>query len=484
MKYPFVGAAIGALSLTGCILPPPDKPVDRPVTSAAVGLSAAPAPAIAEDWWKAYADPQFDRLVDQALNGSPTLNEAVARLRIAAAETESARAAEFPQASLGAEETRQRFSGDDIYPPPFARNVYWRGDITASLSWDVDFWGRQAALVAQARNGREAARLDLAAAQLALTSALAQAYADLYHAYALTDVASRTLAQNQDIYEITRRRLDSGLDTNVELRETEGAVAQSKVALEQAESQKALAIHEIGVLTGTGAKAYATIQRPQLDPEAVLPLPASLPADLLIRRPDILAARLRIDAAVSGRDAAKAAFYPDISLNGFTGLSAIGLNDLFRYSSFDYGLGPTIHLPLFDAGRLKAQYRDATARIDDAVAVYNETVLQAVQEAADSLTEIASLSQQSVNQKSALDDAQAAYDLADARYRAGVTDYLSVLNAENALLTAQRSAADIAAEQLINRIRLLVAVGGSFEPSRNQPFVETATVPTFKEFLP
>jgi len=416
-----------------------------------------------------------------ALIGNPTLEQALARIRIAAAATATAQADDYPKASLDAEETRERFSGTDIYPPPFARNVEWRGNITPGLTWNIDFWGRQAAIIAQASDRQKAEQLDLAAARLALTTSVAQAYADLDHAYALIDIATGTLKQRQGILGITRKLVAAGLDSDIALRQAAGRVAQSKVDLEQAENQRQLAIHEIAVLTGKGATQYASISRPTLNVSAALPLPTELPADLLARRPDILASHLRIDAALSGRQAAKAAFYPDISLSAFAGLSSIGLNDLFRYASFDYGVGPTIHLPLFDAGRLKAQYRDASAKIDEAVADYNDTVLRAVQETADGLTQIDSLRQEQQDETTACADAQSAYDLAVLRYHAGLTDYLVVLTAENALLTAKRNVADITTAQFANRVRLLVAVGGSFNPARDEV---TQTAATSQEIQP
>ncbi len=458
-------AALGlsALALAACVLPPRDPPPQTPLDQKDAGLSVAPAPQIADNWWRAYHDPQFDALIERSLAGNPTLAEAIARLHAAAATTAGAEAARYPDVTFDTQEVRQRFSGNDIIPPPFGRGVYWRGDLAANLSWDIDFWGRQAALVAQAQDRAAAAQLDIAAARLALTSTIAQAYADLDHAYILGDIADRTITQRQHVLDITRERVAGGLDTAVEQREAEGALAQAHVDSEQAANARAIAVHQLAQLAGLGADAYAGITRPRIAADAVLPLPSSLPADLLGRRPDILAARLRVDAALAGRKSAKAAFYPDISLTAFAGYAAIGVDQLFRYSSFNYGVGPALHLPLFDAGRLRAQYRAAGADIDAAVAQYDETLLQAVQQTADALSNVASLQQQRRDEQSALGDAAAAYDLAVERYRAGLTGYLTVLTAQTDLLTAQRAVADIAAAQFADRIRLLIAVGGSFD---------------------
>ncbi|HWY26096.1 MAG TPA: TolC family protein, partial [Nevskia sp.] len=235
----------------------------------------------------------------------------------------------------------------------------------------------------------------------------------------------------------------------------------------------ALAIHQLAALSGRGADAYAGIHRPQLDIDSVLPLPAALPADLLGRRPDVLAARDRVEAAAAGSAAAKAAFYPDVNLAAFAGTSAIGFTNLFRASSGAYGAGPAIHLPLFEAGRLKAGYRGANAEIDDAIASYNQTVLQAVRQTSDQLSMIDALNYELGEQQKSLDAAEAAYRLAEERYDAGLSDYLIVLNAETQVLSARRQRVDLVSAQVIARVSLLLALGGSFDPKA--PAAQTAS---------
>jgi NodT family efflux transporter outer membrane factor (OMF) lipoprotein len=347
--------------------------------------------------------------------------------------------------------------------------VQWQGREGLDLSWDIDFWGRQSALLKQARSHSGAAALDVASARLALSGALAQAYIDLYRNNALADVAERTEAQRQRILEITRRRVQAGLDTNVELREASGAVPEAHVQLLQARAAAALDTHQLAALSGQGAEAYARIQRPTLDPAAILSLPEALPADLLGHRPDVLAARNRIDAARAGKAAAKAAFYPDINLVAFAGTSAIGLGNLFQGASGSYGAGPAIHLPVFDAGRLRAEYRGAAAEIDDAVATYNQSVLRAVRETSDQLTLVASLSDQITQQQRSLADAEAAYRLAEERYEAGLASYLTVLNTETAVLSARRLHVALLSDHAIARVNVLLAVGGSFDPQAPLP---------------
>jgi NodT family efflux transporter outer membrane factor (OMF) lipoprotein len=451
------------LALAGCVTPPRLDRQQQTIANDNLGLSSqVSAPAAVQAWWSAFDDSQLDRLMQQALADNPSLAQAMARVREAQSFADVTRAARAPSLSFDAEETRERFSAHDVIPPPYAGTVRWEGHEGLDLSWDLDFWGRQASLLKQARSQTTAAALDVASARLVLSGAVAQAYIDLYRNNALADVAQLTEAQRQRILEITRRRVQSGLDTNVELREASGAVPEAHVELLQAQAAVALDTHQLAALSGQGAGVYAQVRRPTLDPAAILPLPAALPADLLGRRPDVLAARDRIEAARAGQAAAKAAFYPDINLAAFAGTSAIGLGNLFQGASGSYGAGPAIHLPLFDAGRLRAEYRGAAAEIDDAVAAYNRCVLQAVRETSDQLSLVEALNAEIVQQQRSLDDAEAAYRLAEERYQAGLSNYLTVLTTETAVLSARREHIELISDQANARVNLLLAVGGSF----------------------
>lgn len=453
------------LALSGCITPPKLGPQPQPIANDRLGLSSqvsAPLPVPA--WWSTFNDPQFDGLMQKALADNPSLAQAIARVREAQSLADVTRAGLAPSVSFDAQEVRQRLSSHEPIPSPYNGTKRWLGSEGLNLSWNIDFWGRQASLLKQARSQTTAAALDVAGARLALSGAVAQAYIDLYRNDALADVAQRTQAQRQRILEITRRRVRSGLDTDVELREASGAVPEAYVELLQAQAAAALDTHQLAALSGQGAGVYAELRRPTLDPAAVLPLPAALPADLLGHRPDVLAARDRIEGARAGQAAARAAFYPDINLMAFAGTSAVGLGKLFVGNSAVYGAGPAIHLPLFDAGRLRAEYRGAAAEIDDAVAAYNGSVLQAVRETSDQLSLVEALNAQIVQQQRSLDDAEAAYRLAEERYRAGLTTYLTVLTTETAVLSARREHVGLISDQAIARVNLLLAVGGNFDP--------------------
>src|SRR5580698_8947582 len=373
---------------SGCITPP-KVGVQQPIASDSLGLSppTATAGVPVRNWWTGFNDPQFDHLMQLTLAQNPSLAQAMARVREAQSLADVARSGLLPALDFNGHETRERLSGHDPIPKPYPGTTQWQGSVGVNLSWNIDFWGRQAALLNEARAQATAVALNVASARLALSGAVAQTYIDLYRNNALADVAEQSAAQRQRILEITRTRVGSGLDTNVELREASGAVPEAQVQWLQARAAAELDTHQLATLSGRGAVAYVQVRRPTLDPAAILPLPAALPADLLGHRPDVLAARSRIEAARAGRAAAKAAFYPDINLAALAGTSSIGVfSNLFQGAARTYGAGPAIHLPLFDAGRLRAQYRGSTAEIDDAVSAYNESVLQAVRQTSDQLT--------------------------------------------------------------------------------------------------
>jgi NodT family efflux transporter outer membrane factor (OMF) lipoprotein len=451
--------------LAGCVLPPKLPPHATPLAASQVGLDGASQARAPEGWWQAYGDPQLDELIARAFAANPHLAEALARVRLALSQVQSDTAASHPGVTLDGTEVYQRFPKHDIIPPPFGGGRYWRGQLALNLNWDIDFFGRQAAVIARSAGLARAAALDVQVARDILAGAMAQAYVDLDRAWTESDIAAQAEAQQQSIHDLAMSRVDAGLDDQSRLRDAEAALAQAHLARLQAQAGIDLAVHRLAALTGQGTAAYAGIKRPHLDLAQALPLPEKLPIDLLARRPDILAARARVDAATQGQAAAKAAFYPDINLSAFAGFGAIGLGNLFRSDDLAYGIGPALHLPVFESGQLKAGYRGAAAKVDIAIADYNNTVLQAVQQSADQLSLLASYKNQIEQNTRSLAASEDAYRIAQARYRAGLSNRLAVLSAETAVLSARREQVDLVAAQAVARVTLLLALGGSFDPS-------------------
>jgi len=471
-----LGAAIGTLLLAGCaMLPPHPNAAPTPLASTRLGLTGptvAPAP---EAWWQALGDAQLDRLVDEALRDSPRLAEANARWQAAEAQAAAAQAAQQPGARFKVSEERLKVPSG-FGPYLLGGQSVWLGSLGAALSWDPDLWGQRADESAAARRLSGAAGMDRAEARLLLSGAVVQAYLQLDRAAALEAIAADTEAQRARIVEITRRRVAAGLDTRVELREAEGAVPQTHLALLQAQAQEALARHELAALVGRGADLYDSIQAPHLNVPALQPLPASLPINLLARRPDVIAARERIAAADAGRSAARAAFYPSINLSALAGFASVSLSNLISAETFGYGAGPALSLPIFDGGRLRAVYRGAQAQLAEAVARYDDVVLAAVRQAADQISLIDSLAAQQQQQTQWLTAAQEAYRLDEERYRAGLASYLSVLDAETDVFNARRTAVELHQQRAAARITLLIALGGSFSTAATDATKQTAAL--------
>jgi len=452
------------LLLAACITPPKVSLVEKPLDRAALGLGTTPAP-VQDTWWTAYQDPQLDRLVDAALAENPTLGEALARLHQAQAVVDATWAQLWPYLSYDAAVSRERISGIAAIPSQYQGAEVWQSQEGLNFSWELDFWGRQSALLRQARGEASAVALDESAARLAIVSAVVRTYIDLERCYELADVARSEEQQRQQILDITRRRLRAGLDTNVELKQAASAVPEARVERLADDAAIERDVHLLAALSGQGAGEYGEVQRPKLRPDTVLSLPRVLPMDLLARRPDVLAARLRIGSARAGLAAAKAEFYPNIDLLAFAGTVAVGrFYNLFHGHAAAYGVGPALHLPLFDAGRLRANYRANSADIDIAIAAYNQTVLKAVQETADQLSDIASLDTSLGEQQQSLNDSEAAFRLATERYSAGLTTYLTVLSTETQVLDARRQRVDLVSARASARVTLLIDVGGDFRP--------------------
>ena len=470
-----ITASVAAALLAGCVVPPQETPHPQQLANTRLGLAGLAAEPVAESWWDSFQDPQLGRLIQLGLQNSPTLAQAQSRVAEALAQTESAHSKLLPNVKGSASTFYSRGPENYFAPPPYAGHTFSEGQAGASLGWDLDFFGRQSSALHSAQALAQAARFDEESARLLLAGAIAQTYLELYRQHALADIAERSEAQRQNIVSITQRRVAAGLDTRLELKQAEGQLPQARVDREQAQAAVEVAIHQLAALTGQGADAYKDVTRPTLSVEAALPVPTALPINLLARRPDVLSARLSVEAADAQRLSAKAAFYPDISLQAIAGIGAFGLSNLVKWSARGGGVGPVLSLPLFDGGLLRAQYRGSEAQLDAAIDGYNDTVLRAVQQTSDRITQLDALAHERVDQQETLDANEVAYHLAEERYKAGLASYLTVLNAETLVLAARQNMVDILTTQANTRITLLLAVGGSFDPRTTGAAVANAS---------
>lgn len=415
-------------------------------------------------WWTAYGDKQLNQLIEHALAQSPNLANAqtrIARAQAAAGLTQSAKGLQINgalDASYG------RLSGKyQIPPPPLGNGGEYvsQGTAAVNFGYDLDFWGKNAALILSANAQSRAAVFDRDAARLALTTSIARAYAQLAAQYELLDILHATQKQRHAIQELTAQRVASGLDTRVELKQAETSEASLRTELAQLTTAIDVTRLQLAALAGDMPDAARQIARPTMTTTDFM-VPHDLPFDLLARRPELAAQRERIDAALGEAQAAKAEFYPSINLNGLIGFQSIGLGQLLSSGSYMNSIGTAIRLPIFNAGRLRSNYAVKNADIDVAITQYNQSVVNAAQDVAEQLTRAASLTREEEAAREAQADAEEAYRLALLRYRAGLTPYLSVLTVETQLLTQRRAVADIHAKRQDLQISLVRALGGGF----------------------
>ena len=450
-------------TLVGCATPGPQAPMVPPITPGAAGLAEESAAGIfpTQAWWRALGDPALDALIATALNSQPSLQTVAARLALADAAALAVQAANGPQASLSADATRQRFSGNGLVPPAVAGSTRDVGTLQADGRLGLDFFGRHAAALQVSLGQQRAAAAELQAARVLLSAQLARGWVGLARLLALRDLTVQQLAQREDQRALIAQRVAAGLDNAMLLRSAEGAVPEVRQQIEALNGQIVLARHQLAVLAGQAPQALATAA-PALQPLRLAAMPDRIGADLLGRRADVVAARWRVEAARAQVDRARADFYPDIDLVGFVGLNALGLDRLLSLGSRQLGVGPALRLPLFDGGALRAQLGVRHAEADAAVAAYNAAVLQAAREAADAAATLRSLALQQAEQARTATAAEAAKGLAQRRHRAGLANRLGVLDADTAVLAQRAAAADLQARALDVQVQLMQALGGGW----------------------
>ena len=415
----------------------------------------------AANWWQGFGDAQLDALIEEALAGNPGIGSARARIDRARALAAAAGAALAPQGNAGLNVTRQRYSSNGIFPPPIAGSWHTQTDLAATFSYELDLWGRNRAGYDAALGQARAAEVDAYAVRLLLASSVARAYAELSRSFELLDLARDTLKQREAMLDLTQRRVAAGLDSDLELKQAEGSIPAARAHIAQIEEEIALGRNLLAALAGKGPDRGLAITRPQLKAQPVA-LPSVLPADLLGRRPDVVAQRWRVESARRDIDAAKAQFYPNVNLSALVGVQSISFAKLLTARSEDPAFGPALRLPLFDGGRLRANLAAKDADYDLAVEQYNQTLIEALREVVDQLTSLKSLDAQRAELERSLASARAAYALAAERYRAGVASYLQVLAAETPLLEQKNLRANLRARQLELSINLIRALGGGF----------------------
>lgn len=427
-----------------------------------VTLSSAAWPSA--DWWKSLGDPQLDGLINEALQNSPDMQVASARAHQAQAAAYAADAARMPTLDASAGVSRSRLAKDQ--DPRGEGDAYSTvRNIGASFNYTFDLWGGQRAAWEAALGQARAAQVDQQAARLTLAADVAKAYSDLGQAHIVRDLAEEDLKRTRQMLELSQRRLDSGIDSHYQYQQTESLAASSESQLIDAQKQLQSAKIALAVLLGKGPDRGGEVARPAVLKPAAVAVPAVLPAELLGRRPDLIAARWRVEAAGRNIDASKTRFYPNLNLSASAGAESLLGDAMFGSASRFFNIAPTVSLPIFDGGRLRADLDARDADYDLAVAQYNKTLVQALGDIGNTLSQLRDTGRQIQAQQHATDIAQQSYDTVVQRYGSGIGSYLDVLSIEQQLLQAQRQLATLNAGQITLSIQLMQALGGGYSAS-------------------
>ena len=451
--------------LAGCVHVPGDSGTARAPDFA----RAQHAPAIdlgrdawpVERWWRGYGDTQLDALVEQALNASPTLAAAQARFAVAQAALKAEQAAGGARAGLGAGLNRQRYSANGLFPEPIGGSWYTDATLQARASYDLDWWGKHRAQVAAAVGDANAGAAEAAQARQALAAGVAQSYFRLQNLWARADNLDALMQVQRALLADRNARLAHGLATVDAQRGVELELGKTAEQAELLRTQAAREREVLRALVAAGPEEPDTLQR-QAPRQAANALPRELGIELLARRPDLQAARWRVEAALGRVRASEAAFYPDLNLAGSFGLNSISLGKLLRGASRTMLAGATLELPLFDSGRLEAGLGIARAERDALLAEYNEAVLAAVREVAAEGATLQGIEREIVAHAQAGQAAAHLVASAETRLKRGLAERSSVLQARLETLRQRDGALQLEDARLQAQVALVRALGGGY----------------------
>ncbi len=465
--------SIAISGLSACAtLPQPVKPPEfQSVNGLDQTLDATP-PSTAimtkwpqANWWQALHNTQLQDLIETGLRDSPNLQAATARVAQAEAAADFQAAELLPTLSANIELHNRRYSGTDFYGPNGGKTFHGAYIDPAVFKYHLDLWGKDRAALEAALGKERAQGAELAMTRLMLSTAITREYIrlcavteDMELSRSLRETAARQVQLDQ-------LRWQEGLSSREHLYPSEQVLAAAQQRETDAAHHSQILRNRLAALAGRQPDWGAQIQIAPLTILTYLPPPQSLSLGLLAHRPDVAASLWRAKAAAQMIKIAETNFYPDVNLVGFAGLRSLNFKDLFlsNGTSLAYGIGPTLSLPLFEGGRLEAELSNEQAGYRTAVASYNQTLLEAVQQVADSLAGWRQTAADINAQTQAVAAAQAAAGLAASRYRAGLSNLDAELEATAALLRQQLTASALLSAHQQASIALIAALGGGYQ---------------------
>lgn len=447
------------------------RQIDTPplTQEAPVSVAAEPADWPTIEWWKKYGDTDLNALIAQAQDSAPSLLTAEARFASARESVRLAAAARGLQVAAQGSVTRQRLSDNGLISPRFVGfNWYSQADLGLQATYSFDIWHRLDAATRAAVNEARAAQAERSAAQLALAASVADAYFSWQADAAQLALVEQQVQLGEEYRDITAARVRAGIEANDNLDQAEvdlAALRESSTTLRYATQLRRVAL---AALLGIDEKQLPALTSRPL-PKASAQLPASVRLDLLSRRADITADYWRVQAAEQQLRVARAEFYPDLSINALAGLSSIDLGKLLEAGSAAPSISAAIHLPIFDSGRLQAQYGARAAMLMATASTYNDTVISAAREVATQVTTLQKLDAQRVERRRQASANEALLRSATARIRQGITDKRPALRAEQALQQQRAALLNLDAAAVAADIQLALALGGGYVTEVDEP---------------
>ena len=414
---------------------------------------ASTSPVSAADWWKPFADPKLDALMVQVAQGNQNVAQAEAKYRQATAATQQAAAARFPTLGTNASATRSSQAVNGV------RSTSQTLSAGLAASWELDLWGRIRRSVEAGDASAMASASDLAATTLSLQAQLATNYGALRSIDVQRGLLEDSVAAYQRSLQLTKNRYDAGVVAKSDVAQAQSQLLSSQAQLIDTGMQRATLEHSIAVLIGK-PPSELSIERIEGYPLTVPTVVASMPAELLQRRPDIAAAERRMAAANAQIGVAVAAYYPTISLSGSLGQRGTTLADLLALPNRFWSVGPALALSLFDGGARDATKTQAQALYDQTVAAYRQTILGAIQNVEDNLGTLRILAEELVVQQQAVLAAQEVSTITLNQYKAGTVSFLNVATAQTAEYSARRTVLALRSQQFAASVALITALGG------------------------
>jgi len=457
-----------SLALAGCASIPPDTQQlpqqDLATVQLAADIHLASEGWPGAQWWRQFQDDQLNQLIDQALSASPNLDVANARIGSALSAFDAQHAQRGPRVDLGANANRQRYSGNGLMPAPIGGNVYNEITVGVQAHYDLDWWGKHKAQIAASLGEVNARRAEYAMAEQMLAAEIARHYFSMQSGWARMDNLHALVALQQQLVLDKEKRIAYGLGVSDDhlSAQTRLSLLQQQIAM--LETQIVTEREALRALLGADASALASLQPKQAQalPHA---LPGKLGMELLARRPDLQAARWRVQAAMSKIEAAQASFYPDIDLGASFGLDAVKLGELLQSGSRTLFIGPALSLPLFDSGRLQAQLGGARSERNELIADYNQNVFNVVRDVAQAGARVQGVENQLRLQQENLRASEAQLRNANARLKQGLADRATQLNAEMTMRGQVDLGMQLQNQRQDAEIKLSVALGGGYRGS-------------------